>query len=451
VKIGFDFLKTGVVLFSLIVASGLDTKQAFAQTRTATNKLPIGEPPQQENQPLEPAWLGDTQVARFRQGSTLQIAGNNYRFGEIIGRGGFGVVYEAVDTSTNETVAIKLSPLAVYASTDMKSEHSEKTTEMTSSSFVAFRKQHSELQALIKNLGVERFPFIPRSAEELILDGAYSGNPKLNHEVVRFGVEVMGYSAISLSQKSMDLIDQDASADEYTKSVHRIRLARSVYGSVIKELALLAKVGYGHFDIKPQNIGFDPQTRRFSILDWGGIRKLVNRDQNLMQWSEVSGRFSPPEANNGKHSVASEAFSLGMTLLSILDPMALDKIKKRAPKVLDPTTIDSILRPLQEILKVTGDPQIISDMDMLTQFIKASTVLEISLRRKRLIDLFLPSAFKNRLLEERGLETADRLSLATPLWIRTAADRLRNRRTQNADQQSSLPVVPMCILLFKSN
>lgn len=210
-------------------------------------------------------------------GQRVQVAGPQKTIGrflieQTLGRGGFGVVYQATDPLLHRQVALKV-PL--FSAGDRK-----KTQRFLNEAKAAARLRHPTIVAVFES-------------------GETEGNLYLAAEFVK------GETLAARAKKSRPAIEQ---------SVRWVReLARA--------LAYAHEQGIVHRDIKPQNIMIDAQERP-QIMDFG-LAKRLDQDSTMTADGSVLGTpaYMSPEQARGEHSAVgpqSDQYSLGVVLYELL-------------------------------------------------------------------------------------------------------------------------------------
>jgi len=266
-------------------------------------------------------------------GATVVLAGESQglsgegadylrRIGELdvvreIGRGGMGIVFEAVDPSLKRRVAVKIMPRAPG---------------MSASSIVRFRRE-AELAASLKHQSIVPVHSFGETADEFylsmaLLEGAslasvlkqlaraYSTGGDLS--IPRAGIPasaVVRARSLAIEQSFPEVaITADASATSHvTAMVEVLRV-------VSDALAQAHQRGVIHRDVKPANILIDAAGHAF-LTDFG--LACVLDDPHVTQAGASPGtpQYMAPEQVNASHgdlSPATDVFALGVTLYEAL-------------------------------------------------------------------------------------------------------------------------------------
>jgi serine/threonine protein kinase len=211
----------------------------------------------------------------------------DYRIVREIGRGGMGIVYEAIQQSLGRHVAIKL---LLQTSTDPKH--------------------------------LQRFEREARTAANLhhtnIVPVFGVGNQEGYHYYVMQLIDGIG-----LDRVIQDMRDSDDKSK--TKQNFRTRLAVSpgfedvarIGGNVAEALQYAHDQGTLHRDIKPANLLLDDEGSVW-VADFGLAKAM--EDGNVSRTGEVIGtlRFMAPEQFAGHPDPRSDVYSLGLTIYELL-------------------------------------------------------------------------------------------------------------------------------------
>lgn len=345
----------------------------------------------------------DIQFQPFEKNAILTIAGRSYQLRENKVFGGSAIVFEALDLQSQKIVAVKLSPMSVFAPSQSTEGELLSDVKTRPSDFEAFSEQLKDLRSRIKESNEKsRFLFLPTATDVLYLDGQFSGRYYLFGEKVKFGAVVMPYSPESLKTKSNKRWSADVNLDLAVQAENQVRMARAVYDSIVTEMAQLAEMGFGHFDIKPANIGYDPETNKFSFVDWEASRKLTALKYNGLAFHEVTDQFVAPEIPTSRFQLVSSAYSFAITLMSVLDPGFLQNLAEIYPNIFTAEDLDRRLTMVKDSLKNHHNQVLLQDFEIVSKFVKAATLIDVDLRREALAQLNLPSGFKKQLSKERG-------------------------------------------------
>jgi eukaryotic-like serine/threonine-protein kinase len=220
------------------------------------------------------------------------LLNSRYRIVEILGQGGMGSVYRAVDENLGVDVAVKDN---MFSSDD-------------------YARQFRREAVLLANL---RHPNLPRVTDHFIIDGQgqYLVMDYIEGEDLRQRMERIGV----LSEEEVCLIGA-AVCD-----------ALSYLGS--------RKPPIIHRDIKPGNVKITPQGQIF-LVDFGLAKTLVGSQATTTGARAMTPGYSPPEQyGTARTDQRSDVFSLGATLYAALTGFTPEDALARAMGQADLTPI----------------------------------------------------------------------------------------------------------------
>jgi serine/threonine-protein kinase len=207
------------------------------------------------------------------------VVGDRYRIDGIVGRGGMGAVYRALDTQTDREVALKVL-LANYSSRDSDSKR--------------FKRE----AAVVKKLDH------PNIVELLDYGQTDDGEPYIAFELLH---------GVSLRQEL-----------KTHRSLPYARMTQ-VTRDVLKALEAAHSLGIVHRDIKPQNVFLcEGEPPRAMVLDFG-VAKALGGDEaastDLTQAGQIIGspNYMAPEQVRGKAvQPATDIYALGLLMAEML-------------------------------------------------------------------------------------------------------------------------------------
>lgn len=210
-----------------------------------------------------------------------------YQIEEVIGRGGFAVVYRAMDTRLSRPVAVKVITL-----TATDPEHRE----------ILRQRLHKEAQAAAS------LPHHPN----LVTVHDVGTDPELGLDFLVMEMLRGENLSQSLSGSGKPPLDR----------------ALCILRDTAQGLAVGHRAGLIHRDVKPGNIFLaegiegDPADVRVCLLDYG-IAQAIEDDQTVtrgMDANPLSPAFASPEQVRGDHSLtaATDVFSLGVVGYQLL-------------------------------------------------------------------------------------------------------------------------------------
>jgi hypothetical protein len=230
----------------------------------------------------------------------------DFRIIREIGRGGMGVVYEAVQLSLGRRVALKVLPFA--AGLDAKHLQRFKTE-----AHAAAQLHHTNIVPVYA-VGCERGTHFyamqlieGRPLDELIRElRGDAPDPKLDSTV-----EVRANTGKTLTP---------ASVAQPTRTRESFRTAARIALQVAEALDYAHEAGVIHRDIKPANLLLDPKGNVW-VTDFGLAQ--INAEANVTRTGDVFGtlRYMSPEQAAGKRALVdhrADVYSLGATLYELL-------------------------------------------------------------------------------------------------------------------------------------
>jgi serine/threonine protein kinase len=262
------------------------------------------------------------------QNQEIPLLAGRYKMGPIIGQGGMGTVYSALDTRLQRDVAIKF----------MKREV------MNEDGVIESFKYESELLGALEHPGI--LPVIDSGIDE-------TGIPYCVMKVIRG--KTLG-----------ELIFEQSNMSGENRKHSVIRLLR-IFSKLCETLAFIHHKGYIHRDIKPENIMVD-EFGVVILVDWGLARAMSSGDNRPDASKTSTGLvkgtplyMSPEQIVSSSAALdgRSDLFAMGVILYEVLvgktpfdatDAYAiLAKIKRG--KFISPREARSdIPRPLESIV-----------------------------------------------------------------------------------------------------
>ncbi|MDQ0190842.1 Stk1 family PASTA domain-containing Ser/Thr kinase [Alicyclobacillus cycloheptanicus] len=204
---------------------------------------------------------------------TIKRLGGRYELETVIGGGGMAVVYKALDTLLNRTVAVKMLR-AQYAGDE---------------EFVNRFRQEAQSAARLSHPNIVSLYDVGMSEGEYYIVMEYVNGPTLK-DVIRERAPLPVPEALDITQQICDAL---AHAHD-----HRII----------------------HRDVKPHNILLT-QSGQVKVTDFGIARAVTGNTITLQHDTSVLGSvhyFSPEQARGGAASVKSDIYSVGVVLYEML-------------------------------------------------------------------------------------------------------------------------------------
>jgi serine/threonine protein kinase len=230
-----------------------------------------------------------------------ELAG--YRFGEVLGSGGYGITYKAEEVALGRTVAIK--------------EYLPNSFARRASDGITVKPRDSRQQDLFA-WGLERFR---KEAETLV---------RLQHPNI---VRVLRYFQANGAAYIVMVYERGTSLGERLRGGGTLGNAelRALIEPLLAGIEIVHEAGYLHRDIKPDNIYLRGDGSPV-LLDFGSARQAIGvRTQSIT--SIVSPGYSPFEQYGksvGDQGPWTDIYALGATLYRCIagerPPAALDRI-----------------------------------------------------------------------------------------------------------------------------
>lgn len=264
-------------------------------------------------------------------GSRKQIG--EYVLIREVGRGGMGIVYEAVHQSLGRRVAIK-----VMLEKELESE--KQIARFRREAQAAARLHHTNIVSVF---GVGEFDgyhyyvmeyvdgiSLKSAVESLTSTGAVVGLTEPQCQTVG-GVEstTVGNSELALdgndsesgNESQQILVPQARHRDLFSRDFDRYRWVGKIGAQVADALGYSHEMGMLHRDIKPANLMLDDKGQVW-VTDFGLV-KIADEEQ-LTKTGAVMGtpQYLAPESLKGQYDQKSETYCLGLSLyeLATLEP-----------------------------------------------------------------------------------------------------------------------------------
>jgi len=223
----------------------------------------------------------------------------------VLGRGGYGVTYLAIDKNLDRKVAIK-----EYLPVDFASRRDDQTVEPLSD-------EHTDMY----QWGLSRF-----LKEARIL--AKFNHPNIVRVINVFEQNGTAYMVMEYEQ------GRDLASVLRRKPVFKQEELLDIFIPVIDGLTLVHKAGFIHRDIKPSNI-YIRNDKSPVLLDFGSARQSAGHTRTLT--SLVSYGYAPFEQydeSNEKQGPWTDIYSLGATLYYCITKIKPEDALKRSVSIL---------------------------------------------------------------------------------------------------------------------
>lgn len=273
-----------------------------------------------------------------------------------IGRGGMGIVFEALRAPKNERVAVKLLPGRAIGMTHWKERFEQEARTVES-------LRHANIVSML-GFGEENghsyfiMPYIDGVTLDWVIQRLTEKETLLFEEEIELSRKKQKKSSLSAADSAAAM--RAISSGTSTRGVRQDswKLFARIAGQVAKALSYAHRQGVLHNDIKPGNLLLDA-TGRVWVSDFGLAQPLDPPADR--EWRSVAGtlRYMAPERFSGWFDELSDLYSLGITLYELVTrrpafeaanrKALIDKIAKTEP--LAPRKINSdIPRDLETII-----------------------------------------------------------------------------------------------------
>ncbi|NEQ66473.1 MAG: protein kinase [Symploca sp. SIO1B1] len=225
-----------------------------------------------------------------------EVIAERYQIVTLLGQGGMGSTYAAVDLANNQRVAIKVVSL--------RGAQDWKTLEL-------FEREAQVLATL-------NHPFIPKYLDYFRVD-AEEDSPNSDCRFYLVQELVEGESFTTLVERGWKPKEAEVKA-----------IARQVLEILIYLHTLVPPII--HRDIKPQNL-IRREDGKVYLVDFGTVQHIVRNPQSFVSTFVGSVGYMPPEQLRGQTVFASDLYSLGATLLFLLTGKSPETLPQKMLKV----------------------------------------------------------------------------------------------------------------------
>ena len=241
----------------------------------------------------------------------------DYRITREIGRGGMGIVYEAIQQSLDRRTSVKvLKPSLFRSERDILRFQRESRT--------ISRLHHSNIVE-VYGVGLQNdiHYFAMRYVPGIGLDRLIAILKQRRCKASSLETKVTGSSHVTAeSTAGQDVVNEDAVCDVYqalaeSRPFHRAAAVARIGEQIADALDYAHHCGVIHRDVKPSNLLLDLHGTVW-LSDFGLARPL--HDVELTQSLDLIGtlRYMAPEAFGGGADERSDVYSLGLTLYELL-------------------------------------------------------------------------------------------------------------------------------------
>lgn len=205
--------------------------------------------------------------------------GNSLVFGDLIGCGGFGLVFSAKGRKSGKEYAVKCI-----------------TSPTLDEGFFVNRPVKESLESIEKCL------------REVEIHEQFN-----NCECI---VKLVAKEVITSHDRVVLAIVMDRLCDISSSNVNTPKQVACMALDICTALRSIHSEGYTHRDIKPQNILYSPSEQRFKLSDFGIARYLTETEYASAHGTSL---YMAPEVKHGRYSNKVDIYSLGLSMYSLLN------------------------------------------------------------------------------------------------------------------------------------
>lgn len=226
----------------------------------------------------------------------------DYRIIRELGRGGMGIVYEAVHESLGRTVAIKVLPSRLFGDPAALMRFQKEAQ-------AAANLHHSNI---VNVFGVGEANGLNYYVMEFVNGITFA-------DIVRkLAEKKKTESAVELSathRQSEEAIG--AGLPEFKSEFERFCWSATLVSQIADALHYSHQQNILHRDIKPQNLMLDAEQKPW-VTDFGLVKEITNQTQTKTGDLFGTPQYMAPESLDGKYDQRSEVYCIGLTLYELL-------------------------------------------------------------------------------------------------------------------------------------
>ena len=267
-----------------------------------------------------PARVEKRQTALLRYPKRL----GDFKLKRVIGRGGMGVVFEAIQASLNRPVALKMLPNDKYADGD--SLHRFQLEARTAAGLCHSRivpvfgmgqhgGHHFYVMPLIKGVSLQKISLSIRNKFHLLRHVGGSAN---GQEIDLLRNRRRSIVASIMAEENVGSVSPDGfEALRESNDPTIFRNIAEIGAEIADALAYAHRRGTVHRDVKPSNIMVD-NSGDIWVTDFGLAISLDKRLAGQNDSAVGTPRYMAPEQHAGCADGRSDLYSLGLTLFNLL-------------------------------------------------------------------------------------------------------------------------------------
>lgn len=226
----------------------------------------------------------------------------DYRMVREVGRGGMGIVYEAVHESLRRTVAIKVLPSRLFGDQAALSRFQKEAQ-------AAANLHHSNI---VNVFGVGEADGLNYYVMEFVNGVTFADIVRdfARKQKVELSVDVS--ATYGQSEEAFE-----GRIPEFKSELERFCWSAKLVLQIADALHYSHRQNILHRDIKPQNLLLDAEQKPW-VTDFGLVKEITNQTQTKTGDLFGTPQYMAPESLDGKYDQRSEVYCIGLTLYELL-------------------------------------------------------------------------------------------------------------------------------------